>query len=121
MISTNFTPSASEARSTICVLADEYSWETVAKEMIHRMTGDEAREFVEDFQTNYSNWIMTVYTDNGFANRKAYLENLAEEYGKDLVETLTSVLPASEDFDGLVTSLEDALCASEWTSITINK
>ena len=55
MISTNFTPSASEARSTICVLADEYSWETVAKEMIHRMTGDEAREFVEDFQTNYSN------------------------------------------------------------------
>ena len=56
---------------------------------------------------------MTVYTDNGFANRKAYLESLAEEYGEDLVETLTSVLPASEDFDGLVTSLEDALCASE--------
>jgi len=53
MILTNFTPSASEARSAICVLADEYSWETVAKEMIHRMTGDEAREFVEDFKSFY--------------------------------------------------------------------
>lgn len=53
MISTNFTPSASEARSAICVLADRYSWETVAKEMIHRMTGDEAREFVEDFKSLY--------------------------------------------------------------------
>ena len=50
----NFTPSASEARSAICVLADEYSWETVAKEMIHRMTGDEAREFVEDFKSLYA-------------------------------------------------------------------
>jgi hypothetical protein len=45
--------SASETRSAICVLADHYSWETVAKEMIHRMTGDEAREFLEDFKSFY--------------------------------------------------------------------
>lgn len=51
---------------------------------------------------------MSVYTDNGFANRKEYLDSLREEYG-GLVDVLTSVLPPSEDFDGLITELEDAL------------
>ncbi len=46
--------SASQARSAICDLADLYSWETVAREMIDRMTGDEAREFVEDFNALYA-------------------------------------------------------------------
>lgn len=52
---------------------------------------------------------MSIYTDNGYANRKEYLNELREEYGTDLVNTLISVLPASEDFDGLITSLEDAM------------
>ena len=51
---------------------------------------------------------MSVYTDNGFANRKEYLDSLREEYG-GLVDVLTSVLPPSEDFDGLITELEDAM------------
>ena len=51
---------------------------------------------------------MSVYTDNGYANRKEYLNSLREEYG-ELVDILTSVLPASEDFDGLVMELEDAM------------
>ena len=38
---------AREARDAICDLADHYSWETVAKEMIRRMSGDEARDFLE--------------------------------------------------------------------------
>ncbi len=42
--------SASEARCAIYKLADLYSWETIATEMICRMSGDEAREFVDDFQ-----------------------------------------------------------------------
>jgi len=46
-------PSAHDARCMICDLADVYSWETVAKEMISRMSGDEAREFVEDFKSLY--------------------------------------------------------------------
>jgi hypothetical protein len=46
--------SASQARSAIDDLADQFSWETVAREMISRMTGDEAREFVEDFQSLYA-------------------------------------------------------------------
>ena len=37
----------------------------------------------------------SVYTDNGFANREDYLDSLREEYGEELVDALTSVLPAS--------------------------
>jgi hypothetical protein len=46
--------SASEARSAIYDLADDFSWETVAREMVSRMSGDEAREFVEDFRSLYA-------------------------------------------------------------------
>lgn len=51
---------------------------------------------------------MSIYTDNGFADRKEYLDSLREEYG-GLVDVLITVLPPSEDFDGLITELEDAL------------
>ena len=50
---------------------------------------------------------MSIYTDNGYADRKEYLDELREEYG-ELVDILITVLPASEDFDGLVTELDDA-------------
>jgi hypothetical protein len=46
--------SASEARGAIFDLADDFSWETVAREMVARMSGDEAREFVEDFISLYA-------------------------------------------------------------------
>jgi hypothetical protein len=46
--------SATAARSAIYDLADLYSWETIAAEMICRMSGDEAREFVDDFQRLYA-------------------------------------------------------------------
>lgn len=44
---------ANQAKSAICDLADLYSWETIAMEMIARLSGDEAREFVEDFNSFY--------------------------------------------------------------------
>ena len=50
---------------------------------------------------------LNEYQLNGFANRKEYLESLCEEYPRDIVYTLACVLGSSEDFDGLVTSLED--------------
>lgn len=49
---------------------------------------------------------MSVYTDNGYENRKDYLDALADEYGED-VYFLADMLGESEDFDGLVTALED--------------
>lgn len=52
---------------------------------------------------------MSVYQDMGYESRRDYLTSLAGEYGIDpiIVFTLASVLGPSEDFDGLVTSLED--------------
>ena len=50
---------------------------------------------------------MSIYTDNGYADRAEYLDELREEYG-ELVNIIITVLPASEDFDGLVTELDDA-------------
>ena len=49
----------------------------------------------------------SIYQQNGFDTREDYLESLREEYGEELVDALTSVLPASEDFDGLLVELED--------------
>jgi hypothetical protein len=59
---------------------------------------------------------MSVYTENGYTNRKEYLNELREEYGA-LVDILTGVLPASEDFDGLITSLDDALDSGEYNDL----
>ena len=52
---------------------------------------------------------MTVYEENGFTSRKEYLESLAEDYDMDYedVEMLAAILGETEDFDGLVTTLED--------------
>jgi hypothetical protein len=51
---------------------------------------------------------MTIYQQNGFKNREDYLDSLRKDYG-DAVDLLTSVLPPSENFDGLITSLEDMI------------
>ena len=52
---------------------------------------------------------MNVYQENGYKNRKDYLKSLADEYGVDaqVVFTSASMLGPSEDFDGLVSQLED--------------
>ncbi len=52
---------------------------------------------------------MSVYEENGFTSRKEYLESLAEDYDMDYedVEMLATTLGETEDFDGLLTALED--------------
>lgn len=52
---------------------------------------------------------MSVYTDNGYANRKDYLKCLADDYGVSLshVNLLADLLGKDEDFDELVTAIED--------------
>ncbi len=50
------------------------------------------------------------YKDNGYANREDYLSCLAEDYGLDLEEVvrpIADLLGPTEDFDGLVSMLED--------------
>ncbi len=52
---------------------------------------------------------MNIYKENGYRNRKEYLDSLAEEFEipAENVYALSTVMGESEDFDGLVTSLED--------------
>ena len=52
---------------------------------------------------------MTLYEREGYDNRTAYLQALAEDIGVVIktVLTLADLLGPAEDFDGLVTSLED--------------
>ena len=50
-----------------------------------------------------------IYKEHGYENRTDYLENLAEDYNvdKETVFALASMLGKIEDFDGLISSLED--------------
>lgn len=59
---------------------------------------------------------MSIYTNNGFKDREDYLDSLREEYG-GLVDVLIGILPESEDFDGLVTELEDAMDSGEYEDL----
>lgn len=49
------------------------------------------------------------YVEAGFENRVEYLKDLAKQYGvsETIVFELASVLGRNEDFDGLVSALED--------------
>ena len=51
-----------------------------------------------------------VYRENGYNDREDYLRCIAEDYGLDLeqfVRPLAELLGPDEDFDGLVSALED--------------
>lgn len=52
---------------------------------------------------------MNRYQENGYESRKEYLQDLAEEHGVelDVVLMLADLLGPSEDFDGLVSEVED--------------
>jgi len=52
---------------------------------------------------------MSIYKENGFENRKDYLNSLSEEYGvqKSAVYMVAKLLGESEDFDGLINMVQD--------------
>lgn len=52
---------------------------------------------------------MSQYTEAGYSSRRDYLDTLADDLGIDraTVYTMAAMLGPSEDFDGLVTMLED--------------
>lgn len=58
---------------------------------------------------------MNIYQENGYKSRKDYLQSLAAEYGVDYqsVACLATLLGNSEDFDGLVSAVEDMAMAQE--------
>ena len=50
-----------------------------------------------------------IYIRNGYKNRSDYFNNLAERFNIDInsVWALSDMLGSDEDFDGLVSSLDD--------------
>lgn len=52
---------------------------------------------------------MSIYTENGYHNRAEYLEDLASDFGVDLdsVLCIAEMLGQGEDFDGLVSMVDD--------------
>jgi len=52
---------------------------------------------------------MDIYQENGYENRDQYLEALSFDYGVDIdvVNSLSSMLGSNEDFDGLISAIND--------------
>ena len=52
---------------------------------------------------------MTMYEENGYSNREDYLKSLAEDFDMEYKDVLmlATTLGEEEDFDALITSLED--------------
>ena len=50
-----------------------------------------------------------IYIQNGYQSRKDYLISLSEEYDvdKSIVFSIASMLGSEEDFDGLVSMIQD--------------
>jgi hypothetical protein len=51
----------------------------------------------------------SVYVQNGFKDRQHYLNSLSYEYGIDMysLSCIADMLGENEDFDGLISSLND--------------
>lgn len=53
---------------------------------------------------------LSTYRTHGYNDREDYLSCIAEDYGLDLeqvVRPLANLLGPNEDFDGLISALED--------------
>jgi hypothetical protein len=52
---------------------------------------------------------MDAYKEHGYANRKAYLRSVSEEYGVPIVIVYqaAAMLGEEEDFDGLISMVQD--------------
>ena len=58
---------------------------------------------------------MNIYTEIGFDDRNDYLQYLAKEHNTtfQIVHSIAEMLGEQEDFDGLVSSLEDFRCLGD--------
>jgi hypothetical protein len=59
--------------------------------------------------------VENIYTEQGYKSRTDYLKSLSEEYGVplDVVHSLAGLLGPNEDFDGLISALEDVVIESD--------
>lgn len=56
------------------------------------------------------NTMKNIYQENGYKDRKDYLNSMAEEFDVPItvVLSIANMLGPNEDFDGLVSALEEA-------------
>ena len=68
------------------------------------------RHYSDFTRTQPAKPAQNIYTENGYKSRADYLKSLADDYGisLDAVHALAIILGPSEDFDGLVTAVQDA-------------
>ena len=52
---------------------------------------------------------MSIYTEKEYKDRQNYLNSVSDEYGVDIniVNSLADILGPDEDFDGLISILQD--------------
>ena len=60
---------------------------------------------------------MSTYSQNGYINRIDYLAKISEEYSVPLevVLDVADLLGPEEDFDGLISSLEDYVSVGDFS------
>ena len=56
-----------------------------------------------------SNILYSIYTEKEYKDRQNYLNSVSDEYGVDIniVNSLADILGPDEDFDGLISILQD--------------
>ena len=77
---------------------------TVDREWSLEVLLDKCKDCQDRYDQKYGRYIAA-----GYQNRKEYLKGLAEEYGVEyeIVVTLADTLGPNEDFDGLVSGIQD--------------
>ena len=60
---------------------------------------------------------MSIYTQQGYGSRADYLKQLADDYGveEQVVFQLAALLGPNEDFDGLVSEVDDYAMKQEYS------
>lgn len=54
------------------------------------------------------------YKNNGFDSREDYIADLKTNWPPELVDLCMRILPPSEDFDGLISTLKDEFESGNW-------
>lgn len=107
-----------------CMALKHHTWNWLHPEVVTIMSKTQFKKLVKDgilYEVTNSpqnerwkgcriwKFHITPYLENGYANRREYLKAMAEDYsvGLDVVNALAATLGPNEDFDGLISALED--------------
>lgn len=95
-----------ESRMQVTKMSKKQFKQLVKDGILYEVTNSPQNERYKDCRV----WKFKIdaYTERGYKNRTEYLKSLAEDYGVGaVVGVLAETLGPSEDFDGLISALED--------------